>query len=301
MQPINEKTLFLRNNSATTSHNTNIHHNNHIFPHDVLVKALQQSDIPNLDFTLNSNAAALQDILVANNPISPTNPKSPSLSIIFPESNTNVDAISSNPVDGPVFDNGVKGQFSWASDAYHQTIKKRKLSAASSAAPKPYDSKVPRPPNAFIIYHRTKSKELAQYKSNNLRVTSDARHPSKTVADMWKEEPEHIKLQYQREADLALVEHKRKYPFYKYKPQKKDIKNKGKLKDSKHSSSKDSKSSSKLSSKVDKSQVVPFEHRQQASMESAFTVFDMSPIEINNDSSKEEKNAPTNIDETPVT
>ncbi|CAG8610301.1 11892_t:CDS:2, partial [Ambispora leptoticha] len=244
------KTTASTNNFTTASHSTiNIHHhNNHTLSPDVLAKALQQSDIPNPDFTLNSNPAA------------------------------------SNFVDG---------QFSWASDAYQQTIKKRKLSAAS-ATPKPYDSKVPRPPNAFIIYHRTKSKELAQYKSNNLRVTSDARHPSKTVAEMWKEEPEHVKLQYQREADLALVEHKRKYPFYKYKPQKKDAKNKGKSKDSKSSStSKDSKSSSKLSSKVDKSQIVPFEHRQQASMESAFTVFDTNPIEIKNESSKEENNPPT--------
>src|ERR1043165_9611271 len=86
----------------------------------------------------------------------------------------------------------------------------------SNSSPKPYELKVPRPPNAFIIYHRNKSKELAKYKSIGKCETNE-RHPSKTVAEMWKDEPAAIKLHYQREADLALVEHKKKYPFYKYK------------------------------------------------------------------------------------
>ena len=91
----------------------------------------------------------------------------------------------------------------------------------NNSSPKPYDLKVPRPPNAFIIYHRNKSKELAKFKSIG-RCDTNERHPSKTVAEMWKDEPAEIRLLYQREADLALVEHKKKYPFYKYKPKKKD-------------------------------------------------------------------------------
>ncbi|CAG8511586.1 7345_t:CDS:2 [Paraglomus occultum] len=157
-----------------------------------------------------------------------------------------------------------KGQLSWASDAYNQTIKKRRLSGGASPSPKPYDSKVPRPPNAFIIYHRTKSKELAAVK----RSVSDDRHPSKTVAEMWREEPEHIKLRYQREADLALVEHKKKYPFYKYKPKK----NKGKGKEGQNSSGSSDNNKNEDEKNVDQ---VPIEHRKQASMESAFTVFDL--------------------------
>ncbi|CAG8494330.1 13471_t:CDS:2 [Acaulospora colombiana] len=165
------------------------------------------------------------------------------------------------------FDQG-KGQFLWAPENYQGNLRKRRMNINSpSASPKPYD-KVPRPPNAFIIYHKTKSKELSKYKSK-ARSVSDERHPSKTVAEMWREEPEEIKLYYQREADLALVEHKKKYPYYKYKPKKKDGKNKGNSTSSPDSFKDLGPGNSKEDSQV------PMEHRKQASMESAFTVFDL--------------------------
>ncbi|RIA96524.1 hypothetical protein C1645_872067 [Glomus cerebriforme] len=178
-----------------------------------------------------------------------------------------------------------KGQFLWATESYQQNPKKRRTTNNTNngnSSPKPYDMKVPRPPNAFIIYHRNKSKELAKFKSAG-RCETNERHPSKTVAEMWKEEPAEIKLQYQREADLALVEHKKKYPFYKYKPKKRDNKNKSKSQQINNNSSKNNKSNikssnnnnDKINSEDDDSQV-PIEHRKQAAMESAFTVFDLS-------------------------
>ncbi|CAG8472568.1 10403_t:CDS:2 [Scutellospora calospora] len=162
-----------------------------------------------------------------------------------------------------------KGQFLWAPEGYQGNSKKRRLNGGSLTSSKPYDVKVPRPPNAFIIYHRTKSKELAKIKSK-ARTASDERHPSKTVAEMWREESEEVKLQYQREADLALVEHKKKYPYYKYRPKKKDSKNKCSI----SFSSTDSGKVSDSDELKDASQV-PIEHRKQASMESAFSVFDL--------------------------
>ncbi|CAG8467751.1 9534_t:CDS:2 [Rhizophagus irregularis] len=173
-----------------------------------------------------------------------------------------------------------------SNDSSSTNLKKRRVTNNSNtggnSSPKPYDMcKVPRPPNAFIIYHRNKSKELAKFKSNG-KSESNERHPSKTVAEMWKEEPAEIKLQYQREADLALVEHKKKYPFYKYKPKKKDGKNKSKSQQVNNKTSKNKKSSSikssndnkdnkkEISNEDDDSQV-PIEHRKQAAMESAFT------------------------------
>ncbi|CAG8445182.1 4959_t:CDS:2 [Diversispora eburnea] len=179
-----------------------------------------------------------------------------------------------------------KGQFLWASDGYHGNKKRRINGNSSPASPKPYDTKVPRPPNAFIIYHRTKSKELAKFKT---KVRNDERHPSKTVAEMWREEPEEIKLKYQREADLALVEHKKKYPYYKYRPKKKDSKSRGNL----TPSSVDSVRILDFDDSKEDSQV-PIEHRKQASMESAFTVFELHTSSLNDQQREEkEKEEPT--------
>lgn len=126
---------------------------------------------------------------------------------------------------------------------------------------------------------------------------------------MWKEEPAEIKLQYQREADLALVEHKKKYPFYKYKPKKKDGKNKSKSQQVNNKTSKNKRSSSIKSSNDNKDNKkdinneeddsqVPIEHRKQAAMESAFTVFDLdTPISkdnSNNNNSNSSPHSPTN-------
>ncbi|CAI2162681.1 12279_t:CDS:1 [Funneliformis geosporum] len=161
-----------------------------------------------------------------------------------------------------------------------------------NSSPKPYDIKVPRPPNAFIIYHRNKSKELAKSKSIG-KCESYERHPSKTVAEMWKEEPEAIKLRYQREADLALVEHKKKYPFYKYKPKKRESKNKTKSQSNSKEVIKDLNNDHKRNETVIKGDSeVPMQHRKQAAMESAFTAFDMQSC---SSSSHEEENSADNI------
>ncbi|CAG8454277.1 12812_t:CDS:2 [Acaulospora morrowiae] len=167
------------------------------------------------------------------------------------------------------FDQG-KGQFLWASESYQGNLKKRRMNGGSSPASlKPYDTKVP-PRN------------------------TDERHPSKTVAEMWREEPEEIKLYYQREADLALVEHKKKYPYYKYKPKKKDSKNKG-------NSAPSSTDSAKVSGPEDPKEdsQVPIEHRKQASMESAFTVFEFRPSSDKREERVEEVATPETFMETP--
>jgi hypothetical protein len=269
----------------------------HILPPEVLARALFSADSSSSSSSSSSStfssitSAAIQDhSLVTRNikplPLETKQFTRPSLSSqkyhaqILPQTPPHSPFAAEIPkpaeFDRPdlrdqIFDLG-NGQFSWASDSYQPSSKKRRTPV--TPAPKPYDSKVPRPPNAFIIYHRTKSKQLAAIKS--MRAGSEERHPSKTVAEMWREESDEVKLRYQREADLALVEHKKKYPFYKYKPQKRDSKTKGKARDDKPCSFIES--DSPKSSKAIKSQV-PDEHRQQAAMESAFTVFDLPPLE----------------------
>ncbi|KAJ1560218.1 hypothetical protein HK405_007845 [Cladochytrium tenue] len=41
---------------------------------------------------------------------------------------------------------------------------------------------------------------------------------SRLIGDMWRDEPEHVKDEYRRRAELAREEHKRKFPDYKYSP-----------------------------------------------------------------------------------
>src|SRR6185312_2112584 len=62
---------------------------------------------------------------------------------------------------------------------------------------------------------------------------------------------------------------KKKYPFYKYKPKK----NKGKGKEGQNSCGSSDNNKNEDEKNVDQ---VPIEHRKQASMESAFTVFELA-------------------------
>ncbi|CAG8470786.1 904_t:CDS:2 [Paraglomus occultum] len=73
--------------------------------------------------------------------------------------------------------------------------------------------RAPRPPNAFILYrqHTQPSIIKQEKKLKNAEI-------SRKLAQMWKNEPDHIKLHWQRCADKKKLEHMKKYPGYKYKP-----------------------------------------------------------------------------------
>ena len=76
----------------------------------------------------------------------------------------------------------------------------------------------PRPPNAWILYRSHKLRELPSEKG---RVQADV---SKTISDMWRNEEESVRLDYERLADQRKAEHQLKYPDYRFQPVKKEDK-----------------------------------------------------------------------------
>ncbi|KAF8986887.1 high mobility group box domain-containing protein, partial [Cyathus striatus] len=69
----------------------------------------------------------------------------------------------------------------------------------------------PRPLNAFMIYRAEKQKEMQDLKlpRNNL---------SKIIGARWRALSAEERLVYKGKADDAAIEHKIKYPDYKYSP-----------------------------------------------------------------------------------
>ncbi|PKY37684.1 hypothetical protein RhiirA4_528878 [Rhizophagus irregularis] len=75
--------------------------------------------------------------------------------------------------------------------------------------------KVPRPPNAFIIYRREK-----KAKHNDVFCKRTEADISKEVGKMWQNEPEDIKDMYYRLAEHAKKKHLEKYSGYRYQPER---------------------------------------------------------------------------------
>ncbi|PKC07871.1 mating type protein MAT-2, partial [Rhizophagus irregularis] len=75
--------------------------------------------------------------------------------------------------------------------------------------------KPPRPPNAFILYRRSKQPDIV---AQNEGISNN--EVSKQVGEMWHKEPLEEKMKFQRLADAAKMEHMKKYPEYKYRPRR---------------------------------------------------------------------------------
>uniref|UniRef100_A0A1D1XU84 Mating-type M-specific polypeptide Mc n=1 Tax=Anthurium amnicola TaxID=1678845 RepID=A0A1D1XU84_9ARAE len=84
-------------------------------------------------------------------------------------------------------------------------------SVAKAQKPK----KPPRPPNAFILYRRSKQPDIV---ARNEGISNN--EVSKQVGEMWHKEPLEEKMKFQRMADAAKMEHMKKYPEYKYRPRR---------------------------------------------------------------------------------
>ncbi|CAG8587787.1 1766_t:CDS:1 [Ambispora leptoticha] len=82
-----------------------------------------------------------------------------------------------------------------------------------SKANKP--KKPPRPPNAFILYRRSKQQEIV---AANEGITNN--EVSKQVGEMWHKASADEKSHFQQLADAAKMEHAQKYPEYKYRPRR---------------------------------------------------------------------------------
>ncbi|CAG8568826.1 40733_t:CDS:1 [Gigaspora margarita] len=77
--------------------------------------------------------------------------------------------------------------------------------------------KPPRPPNAFILYRRSKHQEIVDA---NKGITNN--EVSKKVGEMWHNEPLEVKIKFHLLSDAAKLEHMQKYPEYKYQPHRPD-------------------------------------------------------------------------------
>ncbi|KAI8975892.1 high mobility group box domain-containing protein, partial [Trametes punicea] len=82
--------------------------------------------------------------------------------------------------------------------------------AASSEKP-------PRPPNAWILYRTARLKQIRSYQKEGQPPLKQA-DISRTIGDMWKAEPDHVRKQFEKEAEIAKAKHAEQYPNYKYKP-----------------------------------------------------------------------------------
>ncbi|CAB4491335.1 uncharacterized protein OCT59_026808 [Rhizophagus irregularis] len=72
--------------------------------------------------------------------------------------------------------------------------------------------KIPRPPNAFILYRRAKQKLITKERSN-AKI-------SQLLAKMWRDETEEEKLRWRKIADRKKVEHMQAHPGYVYRPKR---------------------------------------------------------------------------------
>ncbi|EIW82589.1 hypothetical protein CONPUDRAFT_120688 [Coniophora puteana RWD-64-598 SS2] len=82
----------------------------------------------------------------------------------------------------------------------------------------------PRPPNAWILYRSDKLKSLPPQEPGAPRRAQA--EVSKLISDMWKNEEESIRLEYERLAETKKAEHQRRYPDYRFQPMRKEDKEK---------------------------------------------------------------------------
>ncbi|KAI9491168.1 hypothetical protein BDB00DRAFT_914433 [Zychaea mexicana] len=79
------------------------------------------------------------------------------------------------------------------------------------------NEKIPRPMNCFLAFRLEKQNEIVNRVPN-----ANHRDISKILAKWWKEIPDSEKETYRERARLAKIEHAKKYPNYKYQPQKRN-------------------------------------------------------------------------------
>ncbi|OLY82948.1 Silenced mating-type M-specific polypeptide Mc [Smittium mucronatum] len=75
--------------------------------------------------------------------------------------------------------------------------------------------RTPRPPNAFIIYRKEIQADVIK---SNPGVSN--KEISCIIGKMWKAAPQSIKDEYKEKADQEKIDHKKKFPDYKYQPRK---------------------------------------------------------------------------------
>ncbi|KAI3631877.1 hypothetical protein MIR68_010350 [Amoeboaphelidium protococcarum] len=86
------------------------------------------------------------------------------------------------------------------------------------------ENKIPRPPNAFMLYrkdhHHLIKKEMQENPQDHSGKQFTVPEISKVLGARWKSESEEVKMKYHEMARLADEEHRKLYPGYKYSPKK---------------------------------------------------------------------------------
>lgn len=98
-----------------------------------------------------------------------------------------------------------------------QTSKETSTSTANKESLSAFGkkSKVPRPPNAFILYRQHWHPHYKQHNKSMHNIDI-----SKEIGKRWKTEPEHIKHKYKTLAQELKEKHAAQYPNYQYAPRK---------------------------------------------------------------------------------
>lgn len=83
--------------------------------------------------------------------------------------------------------------------------------------------KIPRPPNAFILYRSNKMRELARQETQprfdtGLSKLDYQRQLSKRIGELWRNETPQVKATFYEKASQAAQEHALRYPDYRYNP-----------------------------------------------------------------------------------
>lgn len=71
--------------------------------------------------------------------------------------------------------------------------------------------KPPRPPNAWILYRSSCIRKQRESRSPGAPKPTQA-ELSKLFGEQWRNEPEEVKAEYERQAEAAREEHTAKYP-----------------------------------------------------------------------------------------
>ncbi|SPC66679.1 related to HMG-box protein Hmg3 [Ustilago sp. UG-2017b] len=89
-------------------------------------------------------------------------------------------------------------------------------------APPPVLRKIPRPPNAFILYRSNKMRELMKESQSQtgtgLSKLDYQRQLSKRIGELWRNEDPDVKAAFYDKSQQAAREHAERYPEYRYKP-----------------------------------------------------------------------------------
>ena len=97
-------------------------------------------------------------------------------------------------------------------------------------------SHIPRPPNAFMIYRKQKHAEIKArleqvHAQNGGEGYVSNTEVSRLLGARWRAEPEEIRQRYFQLAKQAELEHRAKYPDYKYQPKRRKTSKKSSVDD----------------------------------------------------------------------